>query len=88
MPWHPGRGHDQGVVAFLVRAIFAVLEASIFVVFLPVRAVSTVAGRGIIWLLRLPLQILGLAARLIGLLLVAAIVLLVIVAVLHLVSVA
>jgi len=88
MPWHPGRGTGRGVVAFVVRAIFAVLEASIFVVFLPVRAVSTVAGRGIVWLLRLPLQILGLAARLIGLLVVAAIVLLVIVAVLHLVSVA
>ena len=64
------------------------LEASIFVVLLPVRAVSALAGRGIVWLLRLPFQILGLAARLVGLLLVAAIVLLVIVSVLHLISVA
>src|SRR5262245_49100689 len=59
MPWHPGRSTGRGVVAFVVRAIFSLLEASIFVVFLPVRAVSAVAGRGIVWLLRLPLQILG-----------------------------
>ncbi len=87
MPWQRGStGH--GVVAFVVRLIFALIEATIFVVLLVVRTVSAFAGRGLVWLLQMPFRILGLAARLVGLLLAAAIVLLVIVTVLHLFAVA
>ena len=45
------------------------------------RAISTVAGRGIVWLVKLPFTILGLMLRLIGLLLVMALVVLALVTV-------
>jgi tRNA A-37 threonylcarbamoyl transferase component Bud32 len=57
-----------GFLAALVRGIFGTLEAAIFLLMLPVRAVSAIFGRGLIWFLKLPLRILGLAARLVGLL--------------------
>ena len=85
MPWQDG-GPRRGPLGWLVRAIFAVLEASIFVLLLPVRAIGAVAGRGIVWTFKLPFRILGLAAQLVGLLLVAALVLLAVVTVLHLVA--
>jgi hypothetical protein len=51
-------------------------ELCIFLVLLPVRAVSAFVGRGIVWLFRLPFRILGLLARLIGLLVVFGLILL------------
>jgi hypothetical protein len=87
LPWAADR-RGTGAVAWVVRAIFALLEAVIFVLLLPVRAVSAIAGRGFVWLVKLPFRILAAAAQLLGLLLVAALLLLVVVVVLSLVSAA
>ena len=85
MRWQNGR-IIAGPVGLLVRAVFGVIEAVIFLVLLPVRAVSRFAGRGILWLLRLPFRLLQAAAQLVGLLVVAGLVLLVVVALLSLVG--
>jgi len=83
MPWaQPSR--PRGPMALLVRGIFSALEAVIFVVLLPVRAVSMFAGRGLVWMLKLPFRILGLTAQLVGLLLIAGLVMLTVVAALYL----
>ena len=79
MPWRPTPA-PRGLLGSLVHAIFLLISAVLFVVLLPVRAVSATVGRGFVWLLQLPFTILGLAARLIGLLLVLALVVLVLVA--------
>ena len=84
MPWR-----DQprrGPVAMVVRGMFGLLEAAMFVLMLPVRAVALFAGRGVVWVLRLPFRLLGLVARLIGLLVVAALLVLLVVTVLSLVA--
>jgi len=78
MPWRPTPA-PRGLLGSLVHAIFLLISAVLFVVLLPVRAVSATAGRGLVWLLQLPFTILGLLARLIGLLLVLAVVVLVLV---------
>ena len=83
MPWRD-QPAPRGPIAWLVRGIFLAITTLLYLVMLPVRAVSTFAGRGIVWLLRLPFQILGLAARLVGLLLVLALVLLALVTVISL----
>ena len=72
MPWREDRA--TGVLATLVRGLFGVFEAVIFLLMLPVRAVSAFAGRGVVWVLKLPFRILGLTARLVGLLLALALV--------------
>ena len=87
MPWSKGQ-RPSGPVGLLVRSMFGVFEAVIYLLMLPVRAVSLLAGRGIVWLLRLPFRLLGVAAQLIGLLFVAALVLMIVVAVLSLIGVA
>lgn len=75
MPWRsPSAG--TGSMAAVVRAVFTVFELCIFLVLLPVRAVSAFAGRGVVWLFRLPFRILGLLARLVGLLVMLGLVLL------------
>ena len=79
MPWRP-TPPPRGLLGSLVHAIFLLISAVLFVVLLPVRAVSATVGRGFVWLLQLPFTILGLMARLIGLLLVLAMVVLVLVA--------
>jgi serine/threonine-protein kinase len=87
MPWRaPVAG--SGAVAAVVHAIFSAFEFCIFVALLPVRAVSAFAGRGVVWVLRLPFRILGLLARLIGLLVVAGLVLLAVVTLWNLVAAA
>ncbi len=85
MPWRHAGG-SGGLLGLVVRTLFQVIEAVLFLVLLPVRAVSAFAGRGLVWLLRLPFRILGLVARLVGLLLVLALVVLVVVAGLSLVA--
>ena len=86
-PYGMPRSQDRprGLLAFLVRGVFAVFELAIWAVLVPVRAVSVVFGRGILWALKLPFRILGLTAQLIGLLLVFALLVLLIVGVLGLV---
>ncbi|MBK8096678.1 MAG: serine/threonine protein kinase [Planctomycetes bacterium] len=85
MPWQAAPP-SRGVLAFLVRQVFRVLELAIFVVLLPVRAVSAVSGRGAVWLLKLPFRMLGAATRLVGYVVVAALLLLVVMGALALVA--
>jgi serine/threonine protein kinase len=84
MPWQPFP-HGGGLLGGLVAGMFRLFEVAIFMVLLPVRTVSTVAGRGLVWLLQLPLRILALAAQLAGWVAVAALVLLALMAVFALV---
>jgi hypothetical protein len=74
LPWRED-GRPRGPIALLVRGIFRLVELCVFLVLLPVRAISTVGGRGVLWLLQLPFRILGAAAKLTGYLLVASLVL-------------
>jgi tRNA A-37 threonylcarbamoyl transferase component Bud32 len=83
LPWQEATP-PRGVLAFVVRQLFRAFEAVIFVVLLPVRLISTVSGRGAVWLLQLPFRILGAAAQLIGYVVVAALVLLLVMGVLAL----
>jgi hypothetical protein len=71
----------------LMRGLFTLIEVAIWAILLPVRGISAFAGRGVLWLMKLPLRIVGLLARLIGLLLVLALVVLVVVTLLQLFSV-
>ncbi|MFT4511980.1 MAG: serine/threonine protein kinase [Planctomycetota bacterium] len=75
-----------GVVAFFVRILFTLIEAAVRLALLPVKAVSTFASTGFVWLLRLPFRLLGIAARMVGVLLVIALVLLVLVTVFTMVA--
>ncbi len=76
----------RGALATLVHGMFGALEIAILLLMLPVRAVSSFAGRGVVWLLALPFRILGLTARLIGLLLVFALLVLAAVTIFHLLA--
>jgi serine/threonine protein kinase len=87
MPWRPAPT-PRGPIGALVHGFFGLISLVLFVVLLPVRAVSTVAGRGIVWLVKLPFTILGLLLRLIGLLLVMALVVLALVTVASLLAAA
>lgn len=80
LPWQQlARG--TGLLGALVAGMFRLFEAAIFLVLLPVRTVSMVTGRGLVWLLQLPFRILALAAQLVGWVAVAALVLLALMAV-------
>ncbi|MGE3173247.1 MAG: serine/threonine-protein kinase [Planctomycetota bacterium] len=81
LPWQEEPRRD-GVLSFAVRQVFRLFEAAIFVILLPVRAISAMSGRGAVWLLRLPFRMLGLAAQLVGYTVVAALVILVVMAIL------
>ena len=78
MPWQSNEA-PRGIVARLVRVIFSLIELTVRVVMLPVRLLGAFFGRGLIWLLRLPFRLLGVLARLIGVLLVIAVFVLIIV---------
>jgi len=77
-----------GIVGFFVRMIFMLIEAVVRLVMLPIRGVSAFASHGFLWLMRLPFRLLSFAARLIGVVLVIALVVLVLVTVFSLLSVA
>jgi len=81
MSW---RGSDEarGVLAWFVRGLLSLFELVSWIVLVPVRLLSGAAGRGALWVLKLPFRIVGFAAQLIGYLVVAALVLLVLVAIL------
>ncbi|MCA8966900.1 MAG: hypothetical protein KDC48_18610, partial [Planctomycetes bacterium] len=87
MPWAP-EGRSSGLVGGFVRALFAVFEAISRVLLLPIRGIASFTGKGGMWLLRLPFTILGLLARLIGLLVVVALIVLIVVTVLGVLSAA
>ena len=82
MPWQRS-SQGSGLVEWIVRMIFTAFEAVIFVVLLPVRAVSTFAGRGVTWLFQLPFKVFGFLLRLVGLLVIAGLVLLAVVVLLN-----
>ena len=80
MPWSSSTGAPRGgAIAFVVRAMFFVIEVAIWAMMVPIRLVSAFAGRGITWLLRLPFRILGFAMQLVGFVLVVALVVLIVV---------
>ena len=87
LPWQPAE-RPRGPIALLVRALFTAIEAAIFVVLLPVRLLSLIAGRGVVFVLQLPFRILGAASRLLAYLVVAALILLVLMGVLALIAAA
>tara|TARA_R110002072_G_scaffold46591_1_gene128817 strand:- start:65370 stop:66680 length:1311 start_codon:yes stop_codon:yes gene_type:complete len=79
-------GRSTGIVAFFVRVLFSLIEAAVRLALLPIKAVSIFASHGFVWLLRLPFRLLSLAARLIGVLLVVALIVLVLVTVFTIVA--
>ena len=80
MPWQDGDPlPDVGPLAGVARVVVAGAEIATQVVLLPVRVVATGFGPGLIWALRLPQRVFGVFAQLVGLVVVAAIVLLVVV---------
>lgn len=85
MPFHDDQ-RPGGVVGFFVRIIITLIEVAVRLALLPVKAVSSFAGTGFVWLLRLPFRLLGIAAQLVGVLLVIALIMLVIVAVFTMVA--
>ena len=80
MPFQQGQ-QQRGFVAFFVRLVFTLIETGVHLAMLPVRAVSSFVSHGFIWLLRLPFRLIGFAARLVGVLLVIALIVLVLVTV-------
>lgn len=83
LPWRPAAA-TNGPIAILVRFLFHIIEAAIYLVLLPVRTISLVSGRGAVWLLRLPFRIVGAATVLLGYVVIAALLLLVVMGVLAL----
>ncbi|MEQ1631415.1 MAG: serine/threonine-protein kinase [Planctomycetota bacterium] len=81
LPWGEPDGR-RGLLALFVRVFFRLLDIVVMAMLLPVQAISAVAGRGAVWVLRLPFRVLGFAAQLVGYAVVAALVLLVIVVIL------
>jgi serine/threonine protein kinase len=70
-----------GVIAFSVRILFTLIEVFVRLALLPIMVISRYATTGFTWLLRLPFRLLGIAAQLVGLLVVIALIILVIVTV-------
>ena len=85
MPWRAD-APPTGLLAFVVRQVFRLFEAAIFLALLPVRLISLLSGRGALWLLQLPFKILGAATRLAGYLVAAAMIMLVVMAALYLIA--
>lgn len=76
------------MLSLFVRIVFLGLSATTWLVLLPLRAIITFVSGGAAWLVRLPFRILGLAARLIGLLVVLGLVVLVFVVLMNLLAAA
>jgi hypothetical protein len=68
--------------------MFGAFEIVILLMMLPVRAISAIAGRGVVWAFMLPLRILGLTARLVGLLFVFGVIALLVAGVFYLITAA
>ncbi len=78
----------SGIVGLFVRMVFLLLEVTVRLIMLPVRGVSAFASHGFLWLMRLPFRLMSFAARLIGVVLVIALIVLVLVTVFSLFAVA
>ncbi len=85
MPWQAESTAPVGFLGAIVHLVFRLFELAVFVVLLPVRAVSVVFGRGLTALIKLPFQIMALSLQLFGYLVVAIALLLVLVSVITLV---
>lgn len=81
MPFQDEPQRPTGVVAFFVRLVFTLIESAVRLAILPIKAVSIFISHGLVWVLRLPFRLLGIAARLVGVLLVIALIVLVLVTV-------
>ncbi len=65
LPWNDG-ARSGGLLGGLVHLIFKAFELVIFVMLLPVRAISAFSGRGLVYVLTLPFRVLGFIARVAG----------------------
>jgi hypothetical protein len=88
MPWQADAGVDGGggVIAAFVHMVFRVFEIAIFALLVPVRVISLVFGQGLVAVVRLPFQVLGLTFKLTGYVVVAILLLLVLVGLIALIS--
>jgi serine/threonine protein kinase len=86
MPWRDEP--PRGPMALFVRGMFSAFEVAILVMMLPVRVISVVAGRGVLWAFALPFRILGLTAKLVGLLLAFGVIALLVAGVFYLITAA
>lgn len=55
-----------GVIGGLVRVVFRIFEFAILLLLTPVRIISLIFGRGLVFVLKLPLRILGVLIRVFG----------------------
>lgn len=85
LPW-ASEHRGGGLLGAFVATLFRVLDLLVIAMLAPVRAISMIAGRGAVWLLKLPFRVLGFAAQLVGYAVVAALVLLVVVVILAIVG--
>ena len=89
MPWKQDAvERPRGPLAMAVRVVFAAIELLVKLAMLPVRFVSAFAGRGVLYLVQLPVKVFRFLVQLIGLVLVVAIVVLVVVTLLALLAAA
>ena len=77
----------NGAVAVLVRAIFVVIDAVVGLIIILIRGVSAFVGGGFMWVVHLPMRIFGMFARIIGVLVVIALIVLVAVTIFNVVVV-
>ncbi len=84
-PWRESEDR-RGVLAWFVRLLLSLAEIVTHLVLLPVRLLSGAAGKGALWVLKLPFRIIQFAAHVVGYSVVAALVLLAIVAILAVVG--
>ncbi len=77
VPW--AEDGARGLVASFVHMIFRLFEMVIFLVLVPIRALSASFGRLFVFLVQLPFRILGVAVKLTGYLVVALVLLLLLV---------
>ena len=77
----------NGAVAVLVRAIFVVIDAIVGLIIILIRGVSAFVGGGFMWVVHLPMRIFGMFARIIGVLVVIALIVLVAVTIFNVVVV-
>jgi hypothetical protein len=64
------RPYRIGIFGGLIGVIFSIFELAIFVVLAPVRIISLVFGRGMLYVIKIPLQLLGALMRVFGYLLI------------------
>lgn len=78
LPARPAQaGPTRGLIGGVVHVVFRALELAVFVVLAPIRGLAIVLGKAMVFLLRLPFQILGVGLRFAGYLVVALLMLLV-----------